>query len=257
MSTRQPVTDPDILRRLNDPNDGVILAPNIPARQKQREIQLKNEAIQLDRIIEERQQRGEQREIAAQRRRAERSIAVLEEQEARTKNLLDNPGLTSISGPVQGLLPASAFSVPALLGDSDPLDAFADWEAVRSPAGLAELGNLRAQSETGGAVGQVSNYEQRLLQDAAGQFTNRLQSDESFKEAVQKYYDRIVKTKERLIRDYEESYGARYSSREPTNRSGPGALGQISNTEQELSQTGSVQLGGRTFRRVSPSGEQR
>jgi hypothetical protein len=134
-------------------------------------------------------------------------VAQIDEQLKRAKTLLENPSRTSISGGFQGLLPDVAFSIGSFLGEEKALDALAEWKALTGPAGLAELGELRAQSPTGGAVGQVSDFEQQLLRQAAGRFTNRLQSDESFDKAINEYVDKLTASRERIINAYETGFG--------------------------------------------------
>jgi hypothetical protein len=187
---------------------------DVSGRQEQERIGISRRGLQVEEAAEARQQERLRLDKENIRQRLSSQFSTYLDQQRRAQNLLNNPGAVSISGPFQGLMPQSAFALAALTGKKDAenaFDAFADWNALVGPAGLAELGELRAQSPTGGAVGQVSNYEQGLLQQAAGRFTNRLQTDESFTEALNDYVKQLNDSMYRLNFAYKAAFGDEFN----------------------------------------------
>lgn len=222
------VTDPAILEQLNAPaapaprsgggaplRGGRIITDPVYARERRTaaneatRIDIERERLGLARAANEREQERFRLERDATRARTIAAIADIDEQLGRAQGLLDNPALSSITGSFEGGLGQNLLKYRSYLpGQTDaPLSAFADWDALVSKSGLNELQNLKAMSPTGGAVGQVSDFEQRLLQAAAGAFTNRVQSDEDYLIKLQDYADRLSTARSRLLAAYQQDYG--------------------------------------------------
>lgn len=127
--------------------------------------------------------------------------------------LINHPGLGRITG-IMG-------KVPNMPG-SDASNAQALLENIKSQAGFAVLQNMRDMSKTGGALGQVSDFENRMLQSNLAAL-DQAQSLPEFKKNLQKVLDYVEGAKGRLGKAYEQSY---YGKRSPVNRmSSPPASG--------------------------------
>ncbi len=105
------------------------------------------------------------------------------------QSILDDDGLWQAVGLGQGLsrIPASAGA-----------RVKAKIENIQSQAGLAVLQDMRDNSKTGGAVGQVSNFEQQLFQNNLAPLGNLNVSPEDYRRAVQTLLDYAVSTKGRF-----------------------------------------------------------
>lgn len=112
--------------------------------------------------------------------------------------LMNHPGLVGISG-VRGAIP----SFPG----SAAFDADAKLETLKSQIGFAVLQAMRDASKTGGAVGQVSNYEQQLLQNNMDAL-KKAQSLEQFQQSLKNIIDQATATKGRLRGAITNRYGA-------------------------------------------------
>jgi hypothetical protein len=107
-------------------------------------------------------------------------------------SLKEHPGLPGITG-LRGALPnipgTSAAGAQALLNSIEPQVAF------------GVLQNMRNNSKSGGALGQVSNQEEQMLKNALVPL-GRAQSTEDFKKALQGIMDYAKGAKERLSASY-------------------------------------------------------
>jgi hypothetical protein len=134
---------------------------------------------------------------------------------SRAKALKASPGLDAIVGNIQGNLPEVIVS----LQSQAAADALSDYNALIAPAGFQELQQLREASETGGALGNQSDRENVLTQDAA--FTaSRRQSLPKIKSSLKTFIDRMEASKQRLKDAYVREYGKTFSVR-------PGAIGPL------------------------------
>lgn len=113
------------------------------------------------------------------------------------KELRDAPGLSGIVG-VEGHFP----DYPG----GEAAHARALLETLKSQIGFGVLQNMREMSPTGGALGQVSEMENRLLQqNLAALGTN--QSEADFKKSLNKVIQYANDSKNRLQRAYQTTYG--------------------------------------------------
>lgn len=96
-------------------------------------------------------------------------------------SLLKAPGLEGISG-AEGWMP----DWPG----GDAANARAKYDFIRSAETLRGLTELRAQSKTGGALGNVSDKDMEILMNSIGELKNN-QSDKQFKENLKKLSSKL------------------------------------------------------------------
>jgi hypothetical protein len=80
-------------------------------------------------------------------------------------------------------------------------------ESLRSAAGLTSLQAMRQASPTGGALGQVSDRENAILQNALAALDPN-QSPQAFREQLQRIEAYVQRTQKRLQAAFQEQYGA-------------------------------------------------
>lgn len=135
------------------------------------------------------------------------------------QEVLDDPNLWKAVGLGRGL---------SMIPGSAGADLKAKIENIQSQAGLAVLQDMRDNSKSGGAVGQVSNFEQQIFQNNIANLGNLNQSPENFRAQLMKLKAFAEGSKER--------FGAAFSSLYP-GISGPsstgGASGQQGMTEEQ------------------------
>ena len=122
------------------------------------------------------------------------------------ERLLKNPALDGIIGNVQGNIPETVLS----LSSQDAANALSDYNALLAVAGFQELQAMRDASPTGGALGQVSDSENRLLQQSAFA-SSRTQSEAKFRESLRTYLKLLRESKGRVEKAYERTYGGRFA----------------------------------------------
>lgn len=98
-------------------------------------------------------------------------------------------------------------------------DLVSTLDTIRANIGFDKLQEMRDNSPTGGALGQVSEQENRLLQSVWGSLENS-QSREQFLENLQLVEDQVARSWERVNQAYMEDYGVPYFEANP-NGSGP------------------------------------
>ena len=125
---------------------------------------------------------------------------------ARAKRLLNNPALDTIVGNVQGNIPETALS----LYSQSAANALSDYNELLAVAGFQELQAMRDASPTGGALGQVSDSENRLLQQSAFA-ASRTQDENKFRQSLQNYIKRLEESKRRVAGAYERTFGSPFS----------------------------------------------
>src|SRR5690606_16536739 len=103
------------------------------------------------------------------------SVAQLDRLEQAASQLLDAPGLPRITG-LMGTLP----SIPG----GDAADAEAQLDTLKSQVGFSVLQQMRDMSKTGGALGQVSDRENTMLQNNL-ETLQQSQSPEQMRAALQ------------------------------------------------------------------------
>lgn len=118
------------------------------------------------------------------------------------KRLLNNPDLDSIIGNIQGNIPETALS----LYSQNAANALADYTNLLTVAGFQELQAMRDASPTGGALGQVSDRENIMLQQSAFS-SSRTQDEAKFRAALQIYIDKVEASRDRVMRAYQDQFG--------------------------------------------------
>ena len=124
----------------------------------------------------------------------------------RAKRLLNNPALDTIIGNVQGNIPEMALS----LYSQDAANALSDYNELLAVAGFQELQAMRDASPTGGALGQVSDSENKLLQQSAFA-SSRTQDETKFRQSLRNYIKRLEDSKRRVEGAYERTFGGRFA----------------------------------------------
>ena len=122
------------------------------------------------------------------------------------RRLLANPALNGILGNIQGNIPDTALS----LISQDAADALSDYNNLVTIAGFQELQTMRDNSPTGGALGQVSDSENKMLQQSAFA-SSRTQSEAKFRRSLLDYIARLEGSRDRVLRAYEDQFGERIS----------------------------------------------
>lgn len=122
------------------------------------------------------------------------------------RRLLKNPALNGILGNIQGNIPDTALS----LISQDAADALSDYNNLLTIAGFQELQTMRDNSPTGGALGQVSDSENKMLQQSAFA-SSRTQSEAKFRRSLLDYISRLEGSRDRVLRAYEDQFGERIS----------------------------------------------
>ena len=119
--------------------------------------------------------------------------ALIDEAQA----LYDHPGLSGMTG-LYGKVP----NVPG----SNASNAKARLETLRAGTGFGKLQSMRDLSPTGGALGAVSDTENKLLQNSISSL-DESQSEEAFKQSLGRLIDRTKQTRNLLSKTYEGQYG--------------------------------------------------
>lgn len=150
---------------------------------------------------------GKGEKVAAEARNAMEGVtAKYDKTIALAQRLLANPALDGIIGNVQGNIPETVLS----LSSQDAANALSDYNALLAVAGFQELQAMRDASPTGGALGQVSDSENRLLQQSAFA-SSRTQSEAKFRESLRTYLKLLRESKGRVEKAYERTYGQRFA----------------------------------------------
>lgn len=127
----------------------------------------------------------------------ENSISGLNRLQLQANEVMNHPGLSHITG-VYGMLP----NVPGFPG----ADAQAKLDTLKSQAGFAVLQAMRDASKTGGALGQVSDFENRQLQNNLAELQNA-QTEQQLKAALKKVIDYVDQAKTRITKAFQTDYG--------------------------------------------------
>lgn len=141
-----------------------------------------------------------QQEKASGRIAAETSLRDAESNLDRLSNqakaLMANPGLSRVTGAIG--------AVPDFPG-SQAANARAEVETLKSQVGFGVLQAMREASKTGGALGAVSDTENRLLQSNLAALDSS-QSPEAFKANLQKIVDYVDGAKGRMRQAFHAQY---------------------------------------------------
>ena len=146
------------------------------------------------------------------------SESALDRLEAAANEVMNHPGLSRITG-LMGAVP----NVPGTAAS----DAAAKLEQLKSQAGFAVLQAMREASKTGGALGQVSNFEVQQLQNNLAAL-QQAQSHKQIKSELAKIMQYTQSAKGRLRNAYNMKHGGQQEQQ------GQGAL--TPQEQQELNQ---------------------
>ncbi len=130
------------------------------------------------------------------------------------QGVLSNPDLDSYVGNVSGRLPSWLSS-----GRNDFIQ---NLETLKTQVGLTALANMRAQSPTGGALGQVSNYENKMLQRSLANL-EASQSPDQFRRNLGTVLTNIDRAKRRMSDALARTPGG--SPAAPVSNSSPPMIG--------------------------------
>jgi hypothetical protein len=114
----------------------------------------------------------------------------------------EHPGLEGITG-IRGAIP----NIPGTAA----ANAQARLDTLKSQVAFGVLQNMRNNSKSGGALGQVSNIEEKMLQDnLAG--LSKSQSAPEYRAALQRIIDYTSGAKDRLRAAYNLKHGTKTTS---------------------------------------------
>jgi len=124
--------------------------------------------------------------------------APLDELSKTVDEILASPGMEARTG-LSSYLPA------AVQGD-DARNMQAKMENLKSQIAQNVLQMYRQMSQTGGAVGQVSNFEQKMFQNALAAL-DQAQTEKEFRNQLGKIKTFVAGSKERLQQAHEMQFG--------------------------------------------------
>lgn len=127
------------------------------------------------------------------------SIYDIDAQIADLKALRNDPGLNGIVGPLDGRTPSV---LPA------STRAQAKLNKIMARGQFRALQDMRANSPTGGALGNVSDAEGRTLRQSVAAL-DQTQGEDSFKSGIDQYIADLEHTKANLTGAYEDTYSYR------------------------------------------------
>lgn len=122
--------------------------------------------------------------------------------------LLTHPGLAKTTG-LMSAVPGVGGT--ATIPGTDAANFKAGLETLKSQTGFSVLQNMRNNSKTGGALGQVSDMENKLLQANLASL-DRAQSEKEFKAALQRIVNYTEGAKDRLNNAYNLKHAGRVAA---------------------------------------------
>lgn len=126
----------------------------------------------------------------------EAALATIDNRLADIKRFRAHPAATRVIGPLDAFTPNFGRA----------RGAQAIYDALVATATLDELQQMRQNSPTGGALGNVSDADIRVLRQSIGAL-GQDQSEEDFNESLRIFEDRLKTARDRLIRRFKENYG--------------------------------------------------
>lgn len=111
--------------------------------------------------------------------------------------VMNSPDLGKITG-MEGMFPNTPGGSAA--------DLSAKMGSIAARVGFQAMQDMRAASKTGGAVGSVSDYEEKLFQQQIASLDTK-QSPEQMKQSLQAIIDHAAQAKQRLAAAYQQDYG--------------------------------------------------
>ena len=128
------------------------------------------------------------------------SVTALDQDIADVRALLkDRKGLAAITGTFNAMTPDIM---------SDATRAAALYDKITAGAAFTALGELKAASPTGGALGNVSNEEGRRLKDSVATFS-RKQALPDFVDGLERYLVDLEMSRENVLSAFDETYNYR------------------------------------------------
>jgi hypothetical protein len=131
---------------------------------------------------------------------------------AKTKTLItelerlrDHPGLAGMVGPIESRLPTFK---------PQTANAEAILKTVLARGQFRELQDMRANSPTGGALGNVSNFEIQALQNAFASLDTK-QDEESFKAAIDRVIQDLLDSNDRIQNAFDDTYSYKVQTLKP------------------------------------------
>jgi hypothetical protein len=130
------------------------------------------------------------------------------------EKLKANPGLEGITGLIAGRTPNLT---------SDARSAQADLKKIKAEGTLGVLTALRAASKTGGALGNTSDKDIALLENAFGAF-DQTQDTADFQAKIDQAIHMLQRTKQNARETYDLTYQYKSAAPETAPRSAPAAV---------------------------------
>lgn len=135
------------------------------------------------------------------------SQAGLDRLQIEAERLKKHPGLEKTTGLMSAVpLVGGIATIPG----TDAANFKAGLDTLKSQTGLSVLQEMRNNSKTGGALGQVSDFENRMLQANLANL-DRAQSEPEFRAALDKIITYTEGAKERL----RAAYNLKHSGKQP------------------------------------------
>lgn len=159
--------------------------------------------------------------------------------------ILNDPALEKITG-IQGMFP----NVPGW----GAANVQARLETLKSQAGFAVLQAMRDASKTGGALGNVSNFEVQALQNNLAALDTS-QSPEAFQRSLQQIIDYAHGVKQRMNDAYAQQYGGSGASAPRASGAQGGATAASAPTRVTSQEQFNALPSGTVF--IAPDGTQR
>ncbi len=131
------------------------------------------------------------------------SQADLDRLQAEANRLLKHPGLSKTTGFMSAV---PGIGGTATIPGTDAANFKAGLDSMKSQVGFSVLQTMRNNSKTGGALGQVSDMENKLLQANLASL-DRAQSEPEFRAALQKIITYTDAAKDRLRNAYNLKHG--------------------------------------------------
>jgi hypothetical protein len=132
------------------------------------------------------------------------AVRDIDNQIALAKRLRDHPGLGAITGSIDAITPNIRDVATS---------AQSDYNTLLSQGTLSSLTRLRAASETGGALGNVSNQDTNLLRDSVGSLSQS-QGKEALQSNLNQYISDLEFAKDNVQNAYNETYAYRMGAGE-------------------------------------------
>jgi hypothetical protein len=126
----------------------------------------------------------------------ETALATIDNRLADIKRFREHPARDRVIGPLDAFTPNFGRA----------RGAQAIYDALVATATLDELQQMRKASPTGGALGNVSDADIRILRQSIGAM-GQDQPEEDFMESLGIFENRLKQTRDQLIRRYRENYG--------------------------------------------------